>query len=162
MSGITTTQSKIAEDLDAFAEASWFTSAYLVNIFNSSHVNEIRHSPTLQIAMSSTSPLAARLAEIFSPRKCVLAAAIIFAIGGIVTSQAHSLRVFLVGRAITGLGASGVMTISFILVLELSGKKRRGLFIGLLNTGFTTGVSFGAVIFGALLSSMGWVSMRHS
>ena len=30
MSGITTTQSKIAEDLDAFATASWFTSAYLV------------------------------------------------------------------------------------------------------------------------------------
>lgn len=31
MSGITTTQSKIAEDLDAFAAASWFTSAYLVS-----------------------------------------------------------------------------------------------------------------------------------
>ncbi len=30
MSGITTTQSKIAEDLDAFDSASWFTSAYLV------------------------------------------------------------------------------------------------------------------------------------
>jgi hypothetical protein len=32
MSGITTTQSKIAEDLDAFASASWFTSAYLVSL----------------------------------------------------------------------------------------------------------------------------------
>lgn len=31
MSGITTTQSKIAEDLDAFAAASWFTSTYLVS-----------------------------------------------------------------------------------------------------------------------------------
>lgn len=31
MSGITTTQSTIAEDLDAFSEASWFTSAYLVS-----------------------------------------------------------------------------------------------------------------------------------
>jgi hypothetical protein len=30
MSGITTTQSKIAEDLNAFANASWFTSTYLV------------------------------------------------------------------------------------------------------------------------------------
>jgi MFS family permease len=49
------------------------------------------------------------------------------------------------------------MTISFILVLELSGKKRRGLYIGLVNTGFTTGVSLGAVIAGALLPVMGWV-----
>lgn len=32
MSGITTTQSKIAEDLDAFANASWFTSTYLVSL----------------------------------------------------------------------------------------------------------------------------------
>lgn len=49
------------------------------------------------------------------------------------------------------------MIIAFILVLELAGKKRRGLFIGLLNTGFTMGVSFGAVIFGALLVRTGWV-----
>jgi hypothetical protein len=31
MSGITTTQSKIAEDLDSFIYASWFSSAYLVS-----------------------------------------------------------------------------------------------------------------------------------
>jgi MFS family permease len=87
----------------------------------------------------------------------VLAAAILFAIGGVVTSQAKDLGTFLLGRVVSGLGGSGIMTISFILVLELSSKKRRGLFIGLLNTGFTIGVSFGAVIFGALLASMGWV-----
>jgi MFS family permease len=142
MSGITTTQSKIAEDLDAFAAASWFTSTYL-------------------IAMSSTSPLLARLAQIFSPRACVLVASLLFAIGGILTSQASSLGVFLLGRAIQGIGGAGVMTVSFILVLELAGKKRRGLFIGLVNTGFTTGVSFGAVVAGALLESRGWVSLSR-
>lgn len=138
MSGITTTQSKIAEDLDAFALASWFTSTYL-------------------IAMSSMSPLTARLAQIFSPRNCVLGSSILFAIGGLVVSQAPSLKYFLLGRAIQGSGGAGIMTISFILVLELAGKKRRGLYIGLVNTGFTTGVSFGAVIAGALLHVTGWV-----
>ncbi|KAG4411131.1 hypothetical protein IFR04_015730 [Cadophora malorum] len=137
MSGITTTQSKIAEDLDAFAEAIWFASVYL-------------------IAMSSTSPLAARLAQIFSPRNCVFAASIFFAIGGVVTSQARSLHMFLLGRAIQGIGGAGIMTVSFILVLELTGKKRRGLFIGLVNAGFTTGVSVGAVVAGALLPITGW------
>ncbi|TVY47930.1 Efflux pump [Lachnellula occidentalis] len=137
MSGITTTQSKIAEDLDAFSEASWFTSAYL-------------------IAMSSCSPLAARLAQTFSPRNCIFVASLLFSIGGLVTSQARDLTIFLVGRAISGIGGAGIMTISFILVLELSGKKRRGLFIGLVNSGFTTGVSLGAVIAGALVNGMGW------
>jgi hypothetical protein len=32
MSGLTTTQGAIAEDLDAYAEATWFTSVYLVRI----------------------------------------------------------------------------------------------------------------------------------
>ena len=49
------------------------------------------------------------------------------------------------------------MTVSLILVLELSTKKRRGLHIGLVNSVFTMGVSFGAVIAGALLPITGWV-----
>ncbi|KUJ11835.1 MFS general substrate transporter [Mollisia scopiformis] len=137
MSGITTTQSKIAEDLDAFAAASWFTSAYL-------------------IAASSISPLSARLAQVFSPRVCVLVSSVFFALGGLIASQAQDLTGFLAGRAVQGLGGAGIMTISFILVLELAGKKRRGLYIGLVNTGFTIGVSFGAVVAGALLPVTGW------
>ncbi|KAG9235040.1 major facilitator superfamily domain-containing protein [Amylocarpus encephaloides] len=137
MSGITTTQSKIAEDLDAFDSASWFTSAYL-------------------IAMSSASPLAARLAQIFSPRNCIFVASLLFSLGGIVTSQAPNVQIFLLGRVFSGMGGAGIITISFVLVLELSGKKRRGLFIGLVNTCFTMGVSLGAVIAGSLLNVTGW------
>ena len=106
--------------------------------------------------MSSFSPIAARLAQIFSPRSCIFVAAVLFSIGGIVTSQAPRIEVFLLGRVISGIGAAGIMTISFILVLELSGKKRRGLYIGLINTGFTFGVSLGAVIVGACLQVRGW------
>jgi MFS family permease len=107
--------------------------------------------------MSSTAPLLARLAQIFSPRNLVLVGSLLFALGGIITSQARHLRIFLLGRAVQGIGGAGIMTISFILVLELSSKKRRGLFIGLVNTGFTLGVSFGAVVAGALLPVVGWV-----
>jgi len=109
--------------------------------------------------MSSLSPIAARLAQIFSPRNCIFVAAILFALGGVVTSLAPDLKIFLIGRAISGTGGAGIMTISFILVLELSGKKRRGLFIGMVNSGFTMGVSLGAVIAGALLPVTGWVSL---
>ena len=99
----------------------------------------------------------ARLAQIFSPRNCIFCASLLFSIGGIVTSQAPDIAVFLLGRVISGMAGAGIMTISFILVLELSGKKRRGLFIGILNSGFTFGVSLGAVISGALLDVTGWV-----
>lgn len=137
MSGMTMVQSAIAEELEAYELVMWFTSAYLITV-------------------ASGAPLAGRLATIFSPGTMILFSGFLFAIGAIVTSQAHSFAVFILGRVIIGVGGSGIMTLSLILVLQLTSRRRRGLFIGLVNMGFTVGVSAGAVVFGALLPVMGW------
>ncbi|KAI6089891.1 MFS general substrate transporter [Hypoxylon rubiginosum] len=137
MSGITMAQSTIAADLDAYENAMWFTTAFLV-------------------AMSSTTPLVGKLATIFPPRLLVLTASVCFAVGCLVTSQAHSFSVFILGRIITGMGGGGATVLAIVLILELTTKRKRGLFIGLLNAGFTTGVSLGAVFFGGLISVTGW------
>lgn len=83
-------------------------------------------------------------------------------LGQATTSLARTLTVFLVGRAITGVGGSAVMVVPFILVLELVSKRRRGIFMGLVNAGFTTGVSLGAVVYGALINNPGWVRVLPS
>ncbi len=114
MSGITTTQSAIAADLDAYDSAMWFTGAYL-------------------ISMSSVSPLAGRLAMIFSPAVMVLLSSLCFAVGAVATAVAPSLAVFLVGRVLEGIGSGGIMTLCMIFVIQLTSKKRRGLWIGLTN-----------------------------
>lgn len=137
MSGMTMAQSTIAAELDAYEEAMWFTSAYL-------------------IALSSLAPLAGRLATLFPPRALVLGASTFFAAGGLVTAAAGSLPVFLLGRVVTGVGGAGVMVLALVLVLELTSKRRRGLFVGLVNAGFTTGVSLGAVVAGLLVPTAGW------
>lgn len=112
MSGITMAQSTIAADLDAYENAMWFTTSFLV-------------------ALSCMSPLTGKLATIFSPRSMVLVSSVLFAVGCLVTSQAHSFAVFILGRVITGLGGGGTMVLAFILVLELTTKRNRGLFIGI-------------------------------
>ncbi|OTB07059.1 hypothetical protein M426DRAFT_318425 [Hypoxylon sp. CI-4A] len=137
MSGITMAQSTIAADLDAYEEAMWFTTSFLV-------------------AMSSSTPLFGKFASIFSPRAMVLVAATLFATGCLVTSQARSFPVFILGRAITGVGGGGSMALAIVLILDLTTKRQRGLYVGLMNTGFTTGVSLGAVISGGLISVTGW------
>ncbi|GAD97453.1 MFS multidrug transporter, putative [Paecilomyces variotii No. 5] len=137
ISMITTTQSDIAADLDAFSEATWFTSSFL-------------------IAMSCVTPLGGRLSQIFSPRNYILGSSLVMAAGLLITSLAKTLWVFLLGRVVTGSGAAGIMATSIILVLELSSKKRRGLFIGIVNAGFTTGVASGAVLAGAVTPVFGW------
>lgn len=49
------------------------------------------------------------------------------------------------------------MITAIILTLDLSSKKRRGLFIGLINVGMTTGIATGAVLAGILTPTYGWV-----
>ncbi|KAI1816252.1 major facilitator superfamily domain-containing protein [Poronia punctata] len=137
MSGITMAQSTIAEDLESYENAMWFTTSFLV-------------------AASSISPLIGKLATIFSPRSMVLVCSVFFSAGCLVTSQAHSFEVFILGRVITGMGGGGTVILAFILILELTTKRNRGLYIGLANAGVTSGVSLGAVIFGALIMKTGW------
>ncbi|CZT16729.1 related to MFS multidrug transporter [Ramularia collo-cygni] len=137
---LTTTQSVIANDLDAFEKTSWFTSAYL-------------------IPMSALGPLMGKLSSVFSPRHCILVSAVIMAIGSLLSAFARTFEAFIVGRAVAGVGASGVFTVSIIIVLELTGAQRRGLGIGLLNSGYTIGVAIGAFAAGALLPITGWRSL---
>ncbi|KAH8893259.1 MFS general substrate transporter [Thozetella sp. PMI_491] len=136
-SGMTMTQSIIAEELNAYENAMWFTSAYL-------------------ITAASVAPLVGRLAMIFSPSIITLAMSVFFSIGALVTSQAWSFSTFILGRVLFGVGGGGILTLSQVLIIQLTSKKRRGLFIGLGNAGFTVGLSTGAVVFGALVERIGW------
>lgn len=137
ISMLTTTQSAIASELDAFEKTTWFTSAYL-------------------ISMSSLSPLNGKLATIFGPRICIFVSTMVLALGTLASGVANTFAAFIFGRCVTGVGASGVFTISIIIVLELTGSKRRGLAIGMLNSGYTFGVAMGATAAGALLPHVGW------
>lgn len=137
---LTTTQSSIAADLDAFEKAIWFTSSYL-------------------IAMSSLAPLMGRLSQVLSARLCMFSSTILMCAGSIVTSTSASFNMFIVGRVLTGAGGAGILIVAIILVIQMTSAKRRGLYIGLANSGMTVGVSLGAVIAGALEPKIGWVSI---
>ncbi|KAH6878766.1 major facilitator superfamily domain-containing protein [Alternaria rosae] len=134
---ITTTQSSIAADLDAFETASWFTSSYL-------------------IAMSSLAPLMGRLCQVFSPRLCMFFSTMLIAIGSAITSTSVSFEHFIIGRVVTGAGGGGIFIVASIMAIQMTSPKRRGLYMGLANTAMTVGVSLGAVIAGALEPRIGW------
>jgi predicted MFS family arabinose efflux permease len=101
--------------------------------------------------------LTGRLAEIFTPRLYVIFASTTLAIGLFITAAAPTLTVFLLGRAVAGIGSGGLMSIAIILVVDLASPKRRGLCIGMINAGYTTGLASGAVLAGLMTSSLGWV-----
>ncbi|KAL4928206.1 putative MFS multidrug transporter [Aspergillus undulatus] len=137
MSMMATAQSEIATDLNAFEDTTWFNAAFM-------------------IAASSVTPVAGRLAQIFTPRIYVLFSCIMLSLGLFITAGAPKLSVFLAGRALSGVGAGGLMVTGIILTLDLVNKKRRGIFIGIVNFGMTIGVSLGAVLAGAIVPILGW------
>lgn len=79
-----------------------------------------------------------------------------------ITALSNSFEVFLIGRACTGAGGGGILIVASIIVIQMTSPKRRGLYMGLVNTGMTVGVSLGAVIAGALEPRIGWVCMTTS
>lgn len=107
--------------------------------------------------MSSITPLTGRLSEIFTPRLYVVFSSTLLAIGLFITAAAATLPVFLLGRAVAGCGSGGLLSIAVILVLDLASPKRRGLWIGFINAGYTIGVASGAVLAGVITPSLGWV-----
>ncbi|KAL7932263.1 MFS general substrate transporter [Trichoderma chlorosporum] len=137
MSGLTMIQGSLAADLRAPSLAMWFTTSYL-------------------IAMSSLTPLAGRLAAIFSPRAVVPPSVALFALGSLAASQARSFAGFVAGRAVMGAGAAGVVVMAVVFVVELAGKEARGVMIGFVNAAFTMGVSVGAAVYGVLHPVVGW------
>lgn len=109
--------------------------------------------------MSALAPLMGRLSQVFSARICMFFSTMLLCVGSLVTSLASSLRWFLIGRSVTGSGAAGILIVATIIIVQMVSAKRRGLFIGLANTGITVGISLGAVIAGGLEPRIGWVSM---
>lgn len=107
--------------------------------------------------MSSLAPLMGRLCQVFSPRLCMFISTVVIAAGTLIVATSKTFEMFIVGRVISGAGASGIFIVASIIVIQVTSPERRGLFIGLVNTGMTAGVSLGAVIAGALESKIGWV-----
>jgi predicted MFS family arabinose efflux permease len=106
--------------------------------------------------MSSLAPLMGRLSQVFSPRLCMFFSTMLISIGTAITGLSNSFNMFMVGRAFTGAGGGGIFIVASIIVIQMTAPKRRGLYIGLVNTGMTVGVSLGAVIAGALEPRIGW------
>jgi hypothetical protein len=140
MSGLAMIQGSLAQDLHSPSQAMWFTTSYL-------------------IAVSSLIPLVGRLANIFSPRSVILPSAALFSLGSLAASQARSFAGFVAGRVVMGCGGAGVVVMAVVFVIELTGKRRRGVMIGFVNAAFTMGVSVGAAVYGVLQPVVGWVSL---
>lgn len=88
----------------------------------------------------------------------VLAGAL-FSLGTIVCAFSTSITTFLVGRAITGAGGAGILTLSSLITTDLTSLRERGYYQGLMMVLFGLGSAAGGPTAGLLSDRYGWVSL---
>ncbi|KAF8881223.1 major facilitator superfamily domain-containing protein, partial [Infundibulicybe gibba] len=76
--------------------------------------------------------------------------------GNIVAGTSHGFVQLVTGRLISGFGGAGLLSLSTILVSQLTHERQRGSYLNFINVVFTIADAVGPVIGGALTQSGNW------
>ena len=79
-----------------------------------------------------------------------------FVVGSIMCAAAPSSLVFIIGRAVAGCGAAGLMQGSFAIVVKTVPLSRRPFYFGLFVSAFGVSIGIGPVLGGTLADHGIW------
>ncbi|MCJ8207202.1 MFS transporter [Pseudomonas sp. RGM2987] len=131
----------LAQALDAsFQQVQWVVLAYLLAI------------TTLIVSVG-------RLGDLIGRRKLLLMGIALFTLASALCGVAPSLGWLVAGRALQGLGAAVMMTLTLALVGETVAQEKTGSAMGLLATLSAVGTALGPSMGGLLISRFGWQAL---
>ena len=143
--------------LDAF---DFFVLVFLVDVLaNNFHVGkgDIVWTITITLAMRPVGALVlGSLADRYGRRRPLIACVLYFSIITALTPFAPSYSLFVVLRALYGIGMGGYWGIGASLVMESSPKRWRGLFSGIMQAGYSGGYLLAAVALRTIEPRFGW------
>ncbi|KAI4867402.1 MFS general substrate transporter [Hypoxylon rubiginosum] len=127
----------ITSEFNSLLDIGWYGSAY-------------------QLASSSFQPLSGKIYTYFSTKWSFLVFFFVFEVGSAVCGAAQSSTMFIVGRAIAGLGSSGLMNGALTMVAAILPPHRQPLVMGV-NVGLgQVGIACGPLIGGAFTEYVSW------
>jgi DHA2 family multidrug resistance protein-like MFS transporter len=110
----------------------------------------------VQIAMVATLLPLAALGEIIGHQRVYYGGLVLFGLGALCCSLAHSFEVLLLGRLIQGLGSSGMMSINSALIRFIWPKRILGRGVGVNAMIVSTGITMGPTVASLILSVGPW------
>ena len=111
------------------------------------------------IGMAIGSIVLGSLADALGRKRLVHICLITVTIGMILSAHAHSQLQLLALRFITGVGIGGMLATLTALVSEYSNDKRRGICMGLLQSGYPLGALLGGIIAAQIIQFADWRSL---
>ncbi|MGH8218596.1 MAG: MFS transporter [Steroidobacteraceae bacterium] len=100
-----------------------------------------------------------RIADRFGRRPALMASVLVYSVMELASALSPSLAIFLVLRALFGIGMGGAWGVGASLAFETIPARSRGTVSGLLQSGYPTGYLLAAVVFGVLVPQIGWRGM---
>ncbi|KAM0803432.1 major facilitator superfamily-domain-containing protein [Usnea florida] len=134
---ISTATPAITTEFNSLIDIGWYSGAY-------------------QLASAAFQPLSGKIYTYFSLKWTFLAFFFVFELGSAICGAAQSSPMFIIGRAIAGLGSSGLFTGCLTTVANCIPKERRPLFQAI-NIGIgQLGLACGPVVGGAFTIGVSW------
>ncbi|KAF9909698.1 hypothetical protein EC991_008177 [Linnemannia zychae] len=108
--------------------------------------------------MTSTAfqPLYGKISDIFGRKTTVLFANMLFLVGSAISGWANSMIMLIVGRAVAGIGAGGLMAMVFIIMSDMLDMRERGKYIGMVSGIFSLSSVIGPLLGGAFADHVTW------
>ena len=134
---VATAMPSIVNHLGGLARYSWVFSAYMV-------------------ASTTTIPLYGKFSDIYGRRPVFLVAMAFFLAGSILSGQSHSMDQLIGFRALQGLGAGGLVPLSFIIIGDMFSFEKRARMQGLFSGVWGVASIVGPLLGGFLVDQLSW------
>ncbi len=109
------------------------------------------------LAMTATTPLWGKLADLFSKKLLVQSALVIYSVGSLVAAFAPSMGVLIGARVVQGVGVGGLTALVQVVIATMVSPRERGRYSGYIGAVFALATVSGPLIGGLIVDSpLGW------
>ncbi|ASW56761.1 MDR family MFS transporter [Plantactinospora sp. KBS50] len=108
------------------------------------------------LASAASTPLWGRISDLYGRKRLLVAAVTVFLAGSALCGLAQNLIELVAFRAVQGLGAGGMMTLSMAVIADLVAARERGRYQGYLQLVFALAGVVGPVLGGLIVDGASW------
>lgn len=134
---IATAVPRISDQFHSLDDVSWYASAYL-------------------LTSCATQLMWGRIYTFYSTKTLFLVAVGIFEVGSAVCGGAPNSTVFIVGRALAGIGSAGIFSGSTVILTHIVPLRKRPIYVGLMGSMFGISSVVGPLMGGAFTDHVTW------
>lgn len=134
---LSTLTPRVPNDQEELFQTSWVTSSYFASL-------------------SAFMLFYGKTADIFGPLPVLLAALLIFLCGSVLTAASTTMVWLILARALAGLGAAGLISVTQTITAEVGPWHARGRYMGILGAVFGLSTTVGPLVGGLVADNWTW------